>query len=407
LPDSHRPRRGEIEQDTFPGKLGTVLLIAKVKGKPQPPVCAMTSLTQYPASEVASEDILQKNTLHADLGMLSLFLDLQAVTRRARHGTSDDLCLVPTILPTVPQNTSLGVAADLEKELMNGQGEFTSEGILRQSFLVASRNGYARFENEEPAEGYPRDIMDLISGNADATLRHQMCNMFDYNTQSLTNLKSRPATAQDLELLDELITKELDNRSLPAIEGGIEECCTSIKLAEVLLKMERLRNDDEGKYEGIFHALAKDKHALSSFQSSSLGRKIFHDMRTEEDQELREEYYYLAVTGIMCNICPVFLSPVGSCHEILATIMLSSGLIPHTKGVRVPQMKLRKDSCTEKPVGRKEASAEQNKLVVTLFHPSESTQGGLSRAVRHLAQQSICMARSIGTKSAAMVPMQG
>lgn len=357
---------------------------------------SMTSLSQYPASSLDPDDVIARTNIHVSLAVIGLFVNLEE--RYSNREGTRTAALIPMTLPITCRDASLGVASALSSELRDRDAHLTSEGIIQQSFMLASRDGHAQLTGPSNLpEGIVPDITSLVEGDKDPTLLMQMCNMFSKNTGSLANLKSRPATADDVTDLRKIVANE--NRKLDSgIESGILSDCPLLRFSDSLYMLQNLI-DNGFSYEDLYQAAKSiDSNAYSRYRSSILGQSIEGIIQTSPDGTTREQCHYLALGGMLRKLCPLFLSPVGSAHEVLAEMMLTGGMTPANATTRIPHLRLAPTNHGSQ-LG---VDSNSTKVMVTIYGPKDTSGEGLSEAICYLSQKSLMMQRSVGTKSAVL-----
>lgn len=358
----------------------------------------MASLSQYPASNAEPEDVVETANVNVELSVAGLFTFEE---ERSLSRDGDTVALVPMTLPTIGRDTSLGVTAALSKEIKCGSTRHSSQGIVRQAFLVASRDGHAPLlqENNHLPMGFIHDaVMMVQDAAADPTLMTQTAHMFSKEAKSLANLKSRPSVAQDLDDLVELLLKLNSELTIP-LESGMSAAGSPVKrMAEAMYMLQNLISNGVS-FEKIFESAASlNSRATSQHNSSLMGRRIQQELAEVVDVIGREELHYLALNSLLTKLCPVFLSPVTSAAEVLAGKMTRAGLEAKTEGTRVPYLLL--SATTD---GAQEMKPEE-KITVTLYGPRDKSQEGLVATVKFLFQRSVRISRSIGTSTTTMDP---
>jgi len=355
----------------------------------------MASLSQYPASKAKQEEIIEEATIWVELSTIALFVFTE---EKCRSGDVTTMAMVPMTLPTICRDTSLGVAAALAEELKDGSTHLSSQGILRQSFFVASRGGYAqREEDSHLPKGFIHDAASLVhDSNIDTTLLTQTSALFSKGAATLTNLKARPSTADDVKVLTEWLSTLNARLAVPMSRDTDSSESTMGKLCEAICMIQHLR-DNGYSYEELFN-LAKltNANAFSRFSSTALWHSIRQELAESAANQNREMIHYLAFHGLLKKMCPIFLSPVTSATEALAELMARGGLVAKTDGTKVPHLAL--------PRNRDEStcSSVNEKVSVTIYGPREASSKGLAKGVRYLFQTSMRVSRSIGTSSASV-----
>lgn len=366
----------------------------------------MASLSQYPASGDNPSNVVSNVCMHLDLSLLALFIDIEAVflDTQKKH-----LLLVPMALPTLPQSTSLAVTSRLKNEMLATANEqFSSKGIIQQSFFLAARDGYAQYgaDNTAPKD-FPQDMDSLLrSTSANPTLRHQMCNTFNSDVPKLSNLKSRQAVVEDLEELSRLLSVALADEGLEDISCA-EGCTVLEKFANTMAKLGKLREHGQDTVD-MFECLSKNNKEHRRFACTNLGRALLLHLDNDENKKRQQQMHYLALGALIKSVCPVFISPIGSGHEILAEILLSGGLRCTNELMGVPNMQLPRsiqDDVVKTCGDDSNNTVHRPKLAVNLYEPAGGDN--LNSSIKHLAQQSISMSRSGGTRSAALAPAHG
>jgi len=356
----------------------------------------MASLSQYPAALEDQSDLLLEFRVAANLDVVALFLCLEVRETGRRTKTP---AIIPMTLPTTIQDTPMGVAEAMSRELLCGNSKFSSEGLIQQSFLVATLDGYAsRSGNDGLPDGFVSNSTSLIhDDDADATLLKQLCSLFSREPKQLSNLKSRPTTASDVNLLLEIL-KEANLQLERPLESGITSECGVKLVVEAIYMMQNLR-DFGSSFEDLFWTIADGSSiGLSRYRSSILGREVERRLAFNPDDAERDRLYYMALGGIIKCVCPVFISPIAGSVEVLAEAIKASGMKAQTLGVPTPLLRMASDG---EPVANP-GTGKSDKIFIALMSPIHETQQDLKRGVIHLSQKSIRMSKSAGTLAAPM-----
>lgn len=360
----------------------------------------MTTLSQYPAEERATTDVIFKSSALISLKVSTLFVPLEEVENRTAGGPA---ILVPMTLPTSCRDVSLGIAEEAaRRDIENDQIHLP--GATQPTFLVASRDGYAQHNPETrlPA-GFVSNVSSLVHDkNADATLLTPTCCMFSKMSKT-NNLRSRPLVLQDLD--DVNVSIEKMNSEKLGIERTIQPDENPSKRAlqsftEMLYLLQRLVDSGttmKDAYEAISEA---NPAATSRFKGTGAFRKINQRLSNCNSEDAMGKCYWLALSLLLQQVSPVFLSPVSASHKCMAAILLNSGLcvrhsvgdfpyvyLPGTNNEHIPQS-------TVLPVAPESMGMA---LMTTVFAPVEDSADGLDGTVRYCHQKSLDRAENEGS----------
>lgn len=338
--------------------------------------------------------MLVKASAKVELPVPGLFIHLTTEERRLNQDLGS-LAVIPMALPTAFYDTSLGKAEALAAEHKNRNDNSSSRGMVEQSFLVASRDGHAQISDNGVPEGFVWNTTSLVHDlECDPTLLKQMCNRFSRHGKVLTGLKSKPTTMEDQVSLNDIIARA--RGKINQEEGsGIDTDCPIRMFARSLSQMQELISS--GVTFEDFCEVAEDSEPArcARHKSTAYGRLLARQLASTNEEVIREKLCYIKFSMLLQQLCPIFLSPVGGSHEIIAEVIVSSGMTSRTSDVKVPHLLLPEG--INKDEGKQMAPGGQL-VMVTICGPKETTNSGLTRAIRMSHQASVMRSRSIGAQ---------
>jgi len=358
----------------------------------------MTSLSQYPAEEeITNEAVLQSSTL-VSLKVATLFVTLEEVQHR---GTQDIALVIPMTLPTSCRDVSLGIAAKAA-QLDIENGKIHLPGGTQPTFLVAARDGYAQRNPETglPA-GFVPNVISLVNDKTtDATLLTPACHMFSKKTQT-NNLRAKPLKVEHLGEINSVIERQLsEEHGLEIVRLELDENPSKHPLqlfVELLHLLQRLVDNGTTMQE-TYHIISEvNPEATSRFKSTNACRKL--DLRLKESNDndvtiVTEQCYWLALSLLLQQVSPVFISPVSSTHKCMAAILSNSGL-KHNTG-KFPFLYVTGEAAPRPPTSPLVVPGAM-KLMTAVFAPVEDSAGSLDSVVRYLYQKSLDTAETVGS----------
>jgi len=341
---------------------------------------------------VPTHEVVTHATTLVSQKVAALFLHLEPVS------SGDKTFLVPMTLPTSCRDASMG-AAELLVTTQANNGDFHVQGGITPTFLVASRSGYAQQNDSRQPAGRVTDARCLIEDkSSDATLMTPLCSIFSKYTKT-NNLKTCPAKNSDL---DEIRVPIVTACRGIGIESGLEvgEGATERAIhafVELIYLIQRLV-DDGFTFRDLYNDMAEALPAATSrFKSSTICAELNRRMASsEDDDDVIERCHWLALSMLIQQACPTFISPVVGANQIIAAVLTSTLLKAEYGRGDMPYLTVieQEDSPRPTPARLVSDSASDVKSVVTAYAPIESTAESLDEAVRHLYQKSLIMAET-------------
>lgn len=357
---------------------------------------SMTSLSQYPAEETLTRDVVVHRVTRVSLMITTLFVYLHEVRPRAR----DMALLVPMTLATSCRDVSLGMAAKgAERDMENSESHLP--GGTQPTFLVAARDKYAQINPETGVpEGFVHSVMDLVnSTTANATLMTPTCRMFSKMPKTC-NLKSRPLLVSDMDGLKGAID---DKCAEVGIERGIQHDENSpigaLQLfVELLFMLQRLF-DNVGTMQETYNILAESNpEATSRFKATETCRQLNLQLAEcgDDEEDAVERCYWLAVSLLLQELCPVFLSPVSAAHKTMSAIISNSTLRTRYGSGDFPFLYIKGDD--NPPSRAYNVSVAKPKVLcqtTTVFGPVDDSAKSLGSSIRFLYQKALEAANNV------------
>ena len=226
-----------------------------------------------------------------------------------------------------------------------------------------------------------RDLVDPVSDAADATV---LTPIFRLYKGGINNPRGRCVTEQDMHNLRRLI-KEKIIRANDSVSEGTERVD---KAFSVILTSLQNALSHGMTYQDMFWAFASDQQALKRFERSDLAKELCGLIDEEANNpEKLERYYWLALSRLLQEITPIFVSPVSSADELIAAVMVTGGLksaSPEAISTRGIPFLVISDTSERTP------DFAMRPMMPTICHPLNSVDS----CVRYLFQLSLLEAKT-------------
>ena len=361
----------------------------------------MTSLSQYPAEETPTQEVVVHVATSVSLKVATLFMHLEEVGHR---GPRDMALLVPMTLPTSCRDVSLGMAVKAAGRDMENV-DLHLPGGTQPTFLVASRDGYAQRNPETGVPvGHTNSVLDLVHDRTtDATLMTPACRMFSKMAKTC-NLRSRPLLPQDMDGLKGAIERKcMEAGTFRGIQLDKNPTTGALQaFVELLFMMQRLVDNGATMQETYEMISERNPEATSRFKSMEACRQL--NLRLAEcdnDDDVKEQCHWLAVSLLLQHVSPIFVSPVAAAHKAMSAVLSNSGLSTRYDIGDFPFLYMKGSMGNNQPsLSRPKVNATNArllKLTTSVFAPVDASAKSLDSAVRYLYQKSLEAAENVET----------